>query len=77
MATDVYAKAVVDELMKASPSPWFWFGAHSYMAWFLATFMKRASSVSPLSCPYMRGDLLLPGWNDHEGVRVGQARRNR
>ncbi|KAL1716225.1 hypothetical protein EV715DRAFT_205724 [Schizophyllum commune] len=44
MATDVYAKAVVDELTKASPSPWFWFGAHSFMAWFLATFMKRASS---------------------------------
>ncbi|KAL1665574.1 hypothetical protein GGF50DRAFT_113996 [Schizophyllum commune] len=44
MPTDVYAKAVVDELTKASPSPWFWYGAHSFMAWFLATFMKHASS---------------------------------
>ena len=77
MATEVYAKAVVDELTKASPSPWFWFGAHSFMAWFLATFMKRASSVCPLSCPYMREDLFLPGRHDYEGVRVGQTRRNR
>ncbi|KAI5832306.1 NAD(P)-binding protein [Schizophyllum commune Tattone D] len=52
MPTDVYAKAVVDELTKTSPSPWFWFGAHSFMAWFLATFMKRAGSDAMISKEY-------------------------
>ncbi|KAL1755860.1 hypothetical protein FB107DRAFT_212718 [Schizophyllum commune] len=52
MPTDVYAKAVIDELTKTSPSPWFWFGAHSFMAWFLATFMKRAGSDAMISKEY-------------------------
>ncbi|KAI5885420.1 NAD(P)-binding protein [Schizophyllum commune H4-8] len=52
MPTDVYAKAVVGELLKASPSPWFWYGAHSTMAWFLATFMKRAGFNELISKEY-------------------------
>ena len=44
--TAVYAKRVVDEATKKSPTPWVWAGNQATMVWFLSTFGTRTAFVS-------------------------------
>ena len=44
--TAVYAKRVVDEAIKKSPTAWLWAGNQATMVWFLSTFGTRTAFVS-------------------------------
>jgi 1-acylglycerone phosphate reductase len=41
MSADVYAKRVVDQLVKKSPKPFFWEGNNWFKIWFALTFLPR------------------------------------
>ncbi|KAL1749246.1 hypothetical protein HDZ31DRAFT_71058 [Schizophyllum fasciatum] len=62
-SAEVYANSVVDEALRESPSPWFWSGPHSTIAWFLSTFAKRGFFPS--------------GWIDLQAIWIQQARGHR
>ena len=41
MDTDVYAKSVVNQLLKKKPKPWIWEGSYIWLMWFFWTCMPK------------------------------------
>lgn len=46
MPTDIYAKIVVTEVLKAEPRAWLWTGNQTLLVWFMDTFLGRRGFVS-------------------------------
>ncbi|KAL1675123.1 hypothetical protein EV122DRAFT_292925 [Schizophyllum commune] len=54
--TAVYAKGVVDEVLKKSPAAWYWSGGLSTMTWLLSVFAPRGITVrSPFLAASLTG----------------------
>ena len=75
--TAVYAKGVVDEVLKKSPAAWYWSGGLSTMTWLLSVFAPRGITVRS---PYLADSPLLTstaGLDIHEAVWPRQVGGNR
>ncbi|KDQ15686.1 hypothetical protein BOTBODRAFT_54565 [Botryobasidium botryosum FD-172 SS1] len=65
MLVEEYARSVVLESLKTTPSAWFWKGTSSFTVWFVDTFLLKKAFDSPISRKFKLAAVLRKGQPSH------------